>query len=169
MGWTTPRTWVAGEYPTAAELNAHLRDNLNAAFPLGGVDGAWISYTPTLTQSGAVTKTVTYARYTKIGRLVIVTFFLSVTGTGTGGQKITVSLPVTASQGADTACGHGYVYDQSATTDYVGVMVLTTTTTFAFFPSNATSGSGYLGSQGFTAAFASGDIIGGTGMYESAS
>jgi len=30
MAWTTPRTWVAGEVPTAAIMNAHVRDNLNA-------------------------------------------------------------------------------------------------------------------------------------------
>lgn len=29
-GWTTPRTWVAGETPTAATYNAHVRDNLTA-------------------------------------------------------------------------------------------------------------------------------------------
>lgn len=28
MGWTTPRTWVAGEEVTATLLNAHLRDQL---------------------------------------------------------------------------------------------------------------------------------------------
>lgn len=30
MGWTAPRTWVAGETVTAAMLNQHLRDNLLA-------------------------------------------------------------------------------------------------------------------------------------------
>lgn len=30
MAWTTPRTWVAGELVTAAMLNTHLRDDLNA-------------------------------------------------------------------------------------------------------------------------------------------
>jgi hypothetical protein len=30
MGWTSPRTWVASEIVTAALLNTHLRDNLNA-------------------------------------------------------------------------------------------------------------------------------------------
>jgi hypothetical protein len=29
-GWTSPRTWVANEVVTAAEMNAHVRDNLNA-------------------------------------------------------------------------------------------------------------------------------------------
>lgn len=28
--WTAPRTWVAGEKPTAATLNTHIRDNLEA-------------------------------------------------------------------------------------------------------------------------------------------
>lgn len=30
MGWTVPRTWVASEVVTAAIMNAHVRDNLNA-------------------------------------------------------------------------------------------------------------------------------------------
>lgn len=30
MAWTAPRTWSAGETLTAALLNTHLRDNLNA-------------------------------------------------------------------------------------------------------------------------------------------
>lgn len=29
MAWTTPRTWVAGEYVTASLMNTHLKDNLN--------------------------------------------------------------------------------------------------------------------------------------------
>ena len=30
MAWTTPRTWADGDIPTAALLNTHVRDNLNA-------------------------------------------------------------------------------------------------------------------------------------------
>lgn len=30
MGWTAPRTWVASEVVTAAIMNTHVRDNLNA-------------------------------------------------------------------------------------------------------------------------------------------
>ena len=30
MSWTAPRTWVTDEIPTAAQLNAHVRDNLLA-------------------------------------------------------------------------------------------------------------------------------------------
>ena len=30
MAWTTPRTWVNGETVSESEMNAHVRDNLNA-------------------------------------------------------------------------------------------------------------------------------------------
>ena len=30
MAWTTPKTWAVGEVLTAANMNLHLRDNLNA-------------------------------------------------------------------------------------------------------------------------------------------
>lgn len=33
MAWTEPRTWIVGEVVTAAMLNTHLRDNLNAIGP----------------------------------------------------------------------------------------------------------------------------------------
>lgn len=29
MAWTTPKTWAAGEFVDAAEMNAHIRDNIN--------------------------------------------------------------------------------------------------------------------------------------------
>ena len=33
MAWSTPKTWTTGELVTAAQLNAHLRDNLNVVNP----------------------------------------------------------------------------------------------------------------------------------------
>ena len=36
MAWTTPATWVAGVKPTAAWLNAQLRDNLAALYAMLG-------------------------------------------------------------------------------------------------------------------------------------
>jgi hypothetical protein len=35
MAWTTPRTWVTGETVTAAQMNAHVRDNFNDIAFLG--------------------------------------------------------------------------------------------------------------------------------------
>jgi len=37
MAWTTPQTWVAGAVGTAAEMNTHVRDNMN--YLKGQVDG----------------------------------------------------------------------------------------------------------------------------------
>lgn len=56
MTWTTPRTWVAGETVTAAIMNAHVRDNLNAL--KNGVQYGTVS----LTFSAAIfaTATVTF-------------------------------------------------------------------------------------------------------------
>ncbi len=37
MAWSAPRSWVAGEVLSASLLNAELRDNLNAAHPVGSL------------------------------------------------------------------------------------------------------------------------------------
>lgn len=37
MAWTTPRTWVTAEVVTAAQLNTHVRDNLNFLRAMHGV------------------------------------------------------------------------------------------------------------------------------------
>jgi len=51
MGWTAPRTWVAGETATAAQLNTHLRDDLT--FLKSGV----AAVTTITTSSGSTTGT----------------------------------------------------------------------------------------------------------------
>jgi hypothetical protein len=165
--YTTPRTWVSGEYPTAAQLNQDIRDNQLAAFPLG-IGGAWTSYTPTLTQLGAVTKTVTYAKYQRVGRLIVAEMLLAVTGTGTAANIVTVSLPVTAAQAGNIAVGSGYIYDVSAALTYKGIVVLNSTTTATMFPTNTTTG-GALGADTFTAGLAAGDAVTLNVTYEAAS
>lgn len=163
MAWTSPRTWVAGELVTAALLNAHLRDNLNAVVP-NGPDG-WSSYTPTLTQSGAVTKTVTYAKYMKVGRLVVANVLLAVTGAGTAGVKIQVSLPVTPAFSASNAVmGSFWLVDASASTNYSGAAVVEPGALVIGIPNAAAAG---LGQASMTAALASGDTVGMSVSYES--
>lgn len=46
MSWISPRTWVAGEKPSAATLNAHIRDQLNA------LGDAWETSTATWASTG---------------------------------------------------------------------------------------------------------------------
>lgn len=165
MAWSTPATWVAGAVLTAAQLNAQLRDNLNAAFSVG-VD-AWTSYTPTLVQSGAVTKTVTYAKYMKVGRLVVVQASLTCTGAGTGGAVVTIGLPVTAAQAGNMACGTGELFDASSSLLYKATAILATTSTIQLRATNTTVAN-VLGVDAFTAALASSDVITYSVTYESA-
>ena len=159
MGYTAPRTWVAGEYPTAAIFNQHLRDNFLATFPASAPDVAWSTYTPTLTQSGAVTKTVDYASYMKIGRLVICNVHLTATGAGTGSNAISISTPFTANTAGLMTVGTGVIFDSSANTRFPGIAILASSTTIQFFPSSEANQNGYLGAIIMTAALASADTI----------
>lgn len=62
MAWTTPKTWVAGSVLTAAELNTHVRDNLNV-LKTSLTDGGHLEFVDAaeLTiASGAITVTQNY-------------------------------------------------------------------------------------------------------------
>lgn len=129
----TPKTWVAGDVLTAAQMNAELRDALLGAFPLGPPDTAWTSYTPTLTQSATVTKTVTYAKYQRIGRTIHVAVSLAITGAGTTGNAILAGLPVTAAALAGVT--GVFRYFDAGNTNYAGATVGASTTTVQFYVS----------------------------------
>jgi trimeric autotransporter adhesin len=128
----------------------------------------WVGYTPTLDQSGAVTKTVDYARYTRIGKLIIVNFHLTVTGTGIAANTVTVSLPVTAVVSGLPVVGAGVIFDTSAGVRYPGIAALNATTTCAFLLASENNQNAFLGSVTFSAALASGDTITGHLTYEAA-
>lgn len=67
-------------------------------------------WTPSVTQSGAVTATVTYAKYVLIGNLCYATCNLAITGSGTGNNDIIVgNLPKTPA--ANGCYGTGWVND----------------------------------------------------------
>lgn len=93
MAWTTPRTWVAGEVVTAALLNTHLRDNLNA------VSGIWQSWTPTWSTTGtapSVGNGTFTCSYTQIGKTVHYRMHFVMGSTTTYGTGTWLfSLPVT--------------------------------------------------------------------------
>lgn len=147
-------TW-AGAVLSEADINAFLM----------GEGGAWTTFTPTLVQSGAVTKTVTYASYARFGRLIVGNMLLTCTGAGTAANAVTIGLPVAASSGVTQAVGAGTLFDTSATLNYVGTAQLTSTTTMAII---ANAQANYLGVSSFTAALASGDTIGVSFMYQAA-
>jgi hypothetical protein len=154
MAWTTPRTWVTDETLTAANLNTHVRDNLNALY---GTDS---TYTPTLTQSATISKTVNEARYIQTGRIVEVWVVLSPTSSGTASNALILGLPVAASGHLSSALvGDGYIYDGSgANVTYHGHWRLTSTTTVNFTSHGSAPATGAFGiSPAVT--IASGDAI----------
>lgn len=116
MAWTDPpRTWVAGEIPSAATLNTHVRDQLKA------IGDAWTSYTPTLTASTSSptlgTGSSATGAYMRAGKLVIgrarVAFGTSGTAAGSGSYR--VSLPATATAvGQTSAITSVRIFDSSA-------------------------------------------------------
>lgn len=100
--WTaTPRTWVAGEVPTAANFNTDVRD-LGRAFA-----DAWTSYTPTLTASSSnPTNWTQTGYYCRAGKLVICKFILTAGASMTAGSGLyRIALPVNANSNhfAETA------------------------------------------------------------------
>jgi hypothetical protein len=91
-----------------------------------------------------------------------------VTGTGTGSNAVTVSLPFTA---ASSAFGSGFINDTSASLWYPAATILSSSTAIAFGDTTAPSTGLFLGSTGtaLTAALASGDLIYGNTTYEATS
>jgi hypothetical protein len=89
--------------------------------------GLWVTWTPTLTQSGAVTFTTVYARYITIANTVHLRARLAVTGAGTAANAISIGgipaaiAPVDTGS-IDVVIGNGQVRDLSAGTFYNGVL-----------------------------------------------
>lgn len=125
----------------------------------------WTAYTPTLTQSATVTKTVTYARYNRVGRMITVEVVMAVTGTGTAANAVVIGLPVTAATASTLPIGAGYIFDTSASDTIIGAAYLATTTTVQLLSARATGqilGTG----SGFAAALAAGDGVAFSVTYE---
>ena len=121
-----------GAVLTAAELNTGL---------------TYATYTPVWTQSTIITHTVDTARYTQFGKLVIAEIVLTATTDGTGGNKITISLPVNASSN-NKVLGSGHapsaprfaLYDTS-TTMTIGINQINTVNPLQNLTSEINNGS----------------------------
>ena len=132
--------------------------------PVSDIGAAWTSYTPTVTQGVAITKTITYAKYSQIQKLVVVNVSMPLTSAGTASNGVSVTLPVTAAN-SQRLGGSFQFYDVSANTSHVGVPFLLTTTSVGFITS--ASADSYFG--GFPAiTIANGDYLFATIIYEAA-
>lgn len=126
--WTsTPRTWVAGEVPTATHFNENVRD-FGRAFA-----DAWASYTPTLTASTTNPTNWTQTGYfMQAGKLVIAKLLLTAGASMTAGSgTYRIALPVNA----NTAIG----------TQYIGTLTLRDASTGnTFYAQAAVSNTAYI-------------------------
>jgi hypothetical protein len=163
MAWTTPGTATAGEVLTAAFWNTNVRDN---SLELAPFFSGFTNYTPTLTQSATISKTIVTARYLQIGKLVVVFFNLLGTSAGTAGNNVTVGLPVTARDGGSAfKYGVGHIYDDSAAVSYSGLFSAATTTS-AVFVGDWSAAVGWGSNPSI--AFTTNDRITGILLYEAA-
>jgi len=131
-------TFTSGQVLTAAELNTA---------------GEYQTYTPTWTQSATITKTVDWARYTQLNKLVVVSVKMTATGGGTAGNNILIGLPVNASAN-NFVMGVGFSIPVSSGTNLPNVAVFNSSSTVKFTVSLANQSTGFSGST----AVASGDI-----------
>ena len=161
MAWTTPTNVATGDVLTASRYNNEVVGNGLVLAPFAA---AWTSWTPTLTQPAAIAKTVTYANYVQVGKLVIANFNLSVTGTGTAANGVSFGLP-TACTTTLLIVGSCQIFDTSASTSYAGNCVALTTTAVSFVGDWA--GANVFGVAP-SIALGAGDAIKGTLMYEAA-
>ena len=115
------------------------------------------SWTPAITQSGAVTVTVNEALYVRQGAFVDAWANLSVTGTGTANNNVTTSLPVTSTMTVNHVIGNGFIFDSSAADTFAVSATLQGTTQAGFQTVDTTAA----GSWGIApnVGLASGDTI----------
>jgi len=159
MAWTAPRTWVAGETVTAALLNTHIRDNLNA------IGGAWTTYTPTV--NGYPISSTTRARYAECGKWITVQYRAVLSGAVAGSMTCTLPFAPAASYvGGNGGDVHGEClgYDTSTGTYHFGAVISTSASlTTVQFQSNTGANTW---ANSIPWAWASGDVISFNVAYE---
>ena len=170
MAWVTPTTVATGDVLTAATWNQSVQAN---AAELAPFFSAWTSYTPTLAQGAStnISKTVTTARYLKVGRLVVMNVALTITGAGTSNNAITVSTP----SGGDAAAsvsgpiGFGWYVRSGVGFYWAQASFVTSTTIGLLYVPNASGA--YIGTTNGPSAFATqnNDTLAFTVTYEAAS
>ena len=63
MAWTTPKTWASGYVVLAADLNTHLRDNLNVTAPAIMTTAGDIIYASGANTPARLAKSTTSTQY----------------------------------------------------------------------------------------------------------
>jgi hypothetical protein len=144
-------TFSPGDILTAADLNAI---------------GVWTSYTPTLVQNGTRSATVNYAEYVQINDLCVVNVDLTCTTTGSAGNIVTVSMPISIAGGTQLrTLGSGFFFDSSGTDVRLITPIYNGTTTVRFLAEATTDRASGLGANP-SIALGADDVISFSVAYE---
>lgn len=134
------------------------------AATLNTIGAAWETWTPVIKQPGVITTTISFARYARIQKIVVASFALTITGTGTAGQSLDISLPLTSNNTVFSQ-GSFSLFDTSATTSYAGSFYHFNTTNAFILGDWAANG---VWGTVPNLAVANGDQFRGTMIYEAA-
>lgn len=159
----TPATWTALQEVQDSDMNAEIRD------PFLALSGAWNPWTPTLSQGGAsdISKTVSEGGYIRFGKLVIASCALSVTGSGSSGNEIRITLPVTPAYTGSQFHTLGVGIFRNATTEYPGILVYAGSGALAALRRADANSSGEIGTDP-SILCNSGDFLSVTAIYQGA-
>lgn len=136
---------------------------LDSAWVQESTLGGWTTWTPTVTQSNTPTQSVTEARYSRYGRLIIAQAQLTFTGAGTGSNPIAMTYPVTPRTTSAAHVVGTFTYFDSGSTNRVGNAYYNSNTTIYF------KYDGFGNAMGNTDfAIANGDALQVALMYEAA-
>lgn len=165
MAWSTLSARNAGDAILASDQNI----TANNFAELAPFFSAFTSWTPTLTQTVAVTVTNNDSKYLKVGRLVIAYFNLTATTSGTAGGTVTLGFgsggTAAPTARATTSITGSYRFLDAGATNYVGTVIGNTTTAVIFYKDADGNPLGPTGSVQVT----NNDVLQGFIVYESAS
>ena len=129
MAWTEPKTWVAGERITAADLNTYVRDNFNA------FGASWQTYTPAWTASTTnptLGNGTISGRFAELGKWIIMHIDMVVGSTttfGSGTYRWSVPRPMRA-HGTNFGFGGWWLATDASLGQFYGMTRYLTQTTF---------------------------------------
>lgn len=125
--------------------------------------GVFTSWTPAVYQpsGAAIAATVYRGSYTQIGKWCTTEMHVGISGTGTAGQLIEMSLPQPASGiGGQVLNGKAWLYDDSGNLFYYpAAIILASPTRIRFASATLINNGGVLGSSDFTQAISTGDVL----------
>jgi hypothetical protein len=131
---------------------------------------AWTSYNPTISQGSAtnISKTMAYAGYITLGKLVICSANISLTGTGQANNAIKATLPVPKTIGVYHEIGYGSYFAAAGAKYELLVSDDASTSVVRFQYAHRTDDLNLGGGGNFTSAVANGHVLSFTAIYEAA-